>query len=324
MQNSTPGARPVTPAPEATETDFELGVEGFTYRDLYDPARLRDLTARFHAELERDDAALHAALLEYGRARGAGLKGTRAESELLIAAAPHLSRFVARLFRVEPEREAHAASIRAQDAVFEFKNFIARRAVKRVPAEKALTYDIDALHAALDALRRAAFADTLGPDDELGVARMTARLLAWEKLSEKGGADGAAPEIGAARAAAAGAGVALAEFEGDAVGHGPAAGDDARFVKGALRLVETWASVHATRGEAHERVKGWVSFRAPHPLDYEHLVQLERSNADLPEMMRGLDKNLRRRDGFALTDPRATRREVLDEVNYCLFCHERD
>jgi NADPH-dependent glutamate synthase beta subunit-like oxidoreductase/NAD(P)H-flavin reductase len=329
MQNHTPGAQPVTPAPETTETNFELGIDGFTYRDLYEPARLRDLTARFHAELEREDATLHAALVEYTRARGANLKGTKAESDLLIAAAPHLSRFIARLFRIEAEREAHAESIRAQDAVFEFKNFITRRATKRVPAERALTYDIDSLHAALDSLRRTAFSDTLASDDELGVARMTARLLAWEKFVERGEAVGgeaesAASEIASAREAVADADVALAEFESDAVQSVAGLNDDARFVKSALRLVEAWASVHATRAEARERVKGWVSFRAPHPLDYEHLVQLERPNADLPEMMRGLDKNLRRRVGFGLTDPRATRREVLDEVNYCLYCHERD
>ena len=327
MQNHTPGAQPVPPAPNAAQTNFELGVDGFAYADLYDPARLRDLTARFHDELRREDATLHAALREYTRTRGANLKGTRAESDLLVACAPHLSRFVARLFGVEGEREAHAASVRAQDCVFEFKNFVARRATKRVPAERALTYDIDSLHAALDSLRRAAFGDTLEVDDELGVARMTARMLAWEKFVEKGEAAdavAAAREIGEARKVAEGAGVALAEFESDAVPNGAEASGEARFVRGALRLVEAWASVHATRAEARERVKAWVSFRAPHPLDYEHLVQLERPDADLPEMMRGLDKNLRRRVGFRLTDPRATRREVLDEVNYCLYCHERD
>lgn len=331
MQNHTPGAQPVTPAPETIETNFKLGIDGFTYADLYSPVRLRDLTARFYAELEGEDATLHAALVEYTRARGANLKGTKAESDLLIAAAAHLSRFVARLFNVEREREAHAASIRAQDAVFEFKNFITRRATKRVPAERALTFDIDALHAALDSLRRAAFADTLEVDDELGVARMTARLLSWEKFVERGDAvegeaESASVEIAAARerVAGAGSGRALAEFESGADQNVSELSDDARFVKSALRLVEAWASVHATRGEARERVKGWVSFRAPHPLDYEHLVQLERPDADLPEMMRGLDKKLRRRAGFALTDARATRREVLDEVNYCLYCHERD
>ncbi|HVG30872.1 MAG TPA: FAD-dependent oxidoreductase, partial [Pyrinomonadaceae bacterium] len=54
------------------------------------------------------------------------------------------------------------------------------------------------------------------------------------------------------------------------------------------------------------------------------LVQLERPEAELPELMRGLDKNLRRRDGFKLTDRRYNAREVLEEVHYCLYCHERD
>src|SRR5215216_7362277 len=110
------------------QADFPLGIEGFTYGDLYRPERLRALAEAFYAEVGREDAALHARLAEYVAARGENLKGTKAESELLIACAPHLSRFVARLFGVEAEREAHAASVRAQDCVFEFKNFVARRA----------------------------------------------------------------------------------------------------------------------------------------------------------------------------------------------------
>src|SRR5205085_9359375 len=96
------------------------------------------------------------------------------------------------------------------------------------------------------------------------------------------------------------------------------------FVKTALRLVEAWAAAPATQTPARQRVRGWASFHFPHPLDYQHLVQIERPDADLPELLCGLDGNLRRRDGFALTDPRATPRQALDEVHYCLYCHERD
>src|SRR5919202_356311 len=91
--------------------DFPLGIEGFTYGDLYRPGRLRALAEAFYAEVGREDAALGARLAEYVSARGENLKGTKAESELLIAAAPHLSRFVARLFRVEEERERMAARL---------------------------------------------------------------------------------------------------------------------------------------------------------------------------------------------------------------------
>src|SRR5688572_13212030 len=167
--------------------DFELGVEGFTYGDLHRPERLRALAEEFYAEVGRADAALHASLSEYVASRGENLKGTKAESELLISAAPHLSRFVARLFRVERERERLAESIRAQDPVFQFKQFVQRRATKSFPAERAAGVDVEAADAALERLRHAAFEDTLGDDRELGVARMAARLIEWEKNYPKEG-----------------------------------------------------------------------------------------------------------------------------------------
>jgi hypothetical protein len=311
--------------------DFPLGIEGFTYGDLYRPERLRALAEAFYAEVESSDASLHARLAEYVGARGENLKGTRAESELLIEAAPHLSRFVARLFGVEPERERLAESIRAQDPVFQFKQFVQRRATKSFPAERAAALDAEAADAALEAVRHAAFADTLGDDRELGVARMAVRLLEWEKNYPKEGvrqeeawSDARARETEAAAAALKGTEgeTALAAWRGETE---ESDGDENRaLVRSALRLLEAWAAAHALRPELRETVKGWVSFRFPHPLNYEHLVQLERPEADLPELMRGLDKNLRRRDGFKLTDRRYTPREVLEEVHYCLDCHERD
>ena len=333
--------------PERASFDFALGTSGFSYGDLYRPARLAELAAAFYAELEREDAQMHRALVEYVAARGAGMAGTKAESELLIAAAPHLARFVARLFGVERERAELLASVRAQDAVFVFKTFIARRALKRFTAAQAATRDAEATDDALEYLRRTAFADTLAVDRELGIARMTARLLDWEKFLEKGAVttdDGATAEelardIRAARvtAAATDAPPALATFQDESravlnAASGDAAtleasdgADDLLFVKTALRVVEAWAATHAVQPVARARVKSWVSFRVPHQLNYEQLVQIERPRPeDLPEMARGLEANLRRRDGFSLTDPRATPREALDEVNYCIYCHERD
>src|SRR5436305_1162089 len=191
----------------STPDDFQLGIEGFTYGDLYRPAGLRALAEVFYAEVTGADPALGGALAEYVASRGAQLRGTKAESELLIAAAKHLSRFVARLFRVEREREVLAESIKAQDPVFQFKQFVQRRATKSFPAEKAAGIDAQAADASLEALRRAAFADTLNDDRELGLARMTARLLEWEKNYPKEGARQEEPwsdererEIEAARA----------------------------------------------------------------------------------------------------------------------------
>ena len=319
-----------TPTQTESRADFPLGIEGFTYGDLHRPERLRALAEAFYAEVAREDASLHASLMEYVSSRGENLKGTRAESDLLIASAAHLSRFVARLFDIERERERLAFEIRAQDPVFQFKQFVQRRATKSFPAEKVAGVDVEALDAGVEALRHASFADTLGDDRELGVARMCVRLLEWEKNYPKEGvrreetwSDERARETESACASLKGT---RAEEALDAwrVEDESDADENRAFVRSSLTLIEAWAAAHALRTDARERVRGWVSFRFPHPLNYEHLVQLERPDADLPELMKGFDKNLRRRDGFKLTDRRYNAREVLEEVHYCLYCHERD
>ncbi len=333
------------PTPKAAGADLRLGVSGFTYADLYRPERLRELAEIFYAEMEQAAPVVHRQLMDYLAAAGAALAGTKAESELLIAAAPHLSRFVARLFGIQKDREALIEAVREQDAVFQFKNFVARRALKSLPAVRALAVNAAELTGHLERLRRAAFVDTFSDDRELGVARMTAHLLAWEDHFKKlcaqrnvtGGVAQNARDEETHRAVMQEvtraresffhsepelAGRMIVQSEGD----DPYLAEDmgGSFVRSALRLVEAWAAAHAAQPDARERVRGWVSFRFPHSLDYENLVQIERPRADVPELLRGLDENLRRRDGFQLTDSRATPREVLDEVNYCLYCHERD
>jgi NADPH-dependent glutamate synthase beta subunit-like oxidoreductase/NAD(P)H-flavin reductase len=249
------------------------------------------------------------------------LKG-KAESELLIAAAPYLSRFVARLFDVEQQREDQIAEVAAQDPIWTFKHFVARRALKRFTADQVAAFDAEALHAEFESYRAIAFSDTLEYDAELGISKMTVRLLDLEKALDKSLPLSAENEA-TLEAVRATRDELAAAIERPEIDLGLQEGvDDLRQVKAVIALIEAWAATHAT--VARDRVKDWVSFHIPHALDYEHLVQIERPDANLPEMLRGLEKNLRRRDGFGLTDPRATKRGVLAEVDYCLYCHERD
>jgi NADPH-dependent glutamate synthase beta subunit-like oxidoreductase/NAD(P)H-flavin reductase len=72
------------------------------------------------------------------------------------------------------------------------------------------------------------------------------------------------------------------------------------------------------------QVAGWTSFRIPERLDYENLVPTIPVADDKNERTVTHDANLRLRDGFVLTDPRMTAREVQDEVNYCIYCHDHE
>jgi NADPH-dependent glutamate synthase beta subunit-like oxidoreductase/NAD(P)H-flavin reductase len=306
---------------------MRLGIDGFTYADLYRPDRLRELAAVFYAELAEVDPAVHRPLMDYMGRRGEGY-ADKQESELLVLAAPYLSQFVARLFDVEAERRRQIEAVQAQDPIWIFRTFINRRATKKFPAAVAERFDLTGLDQSVDEFRRAAFPETLADDDELGIARTVTALLDAEKYFEKPEGEPSAAVI-ATMAAVELFRATLAEWENSALipegdSKPDAAANDSLLLLGtALRLLEAWAAGHA-QPAGRERVRGWLAFKTVHTLDYQNLVQIERPDPEIPELIRGLDKNLRRRDGFGLTDLRATKREVLYEVDYCLYCHERD
>src|SRR5262245_2845865 len=83
---------------------LELKIPGFTYADLYVPDKLRALFERWREELGASDAALAARYDAYRATQGEGL-GPVELSELLVALAPTVSRFVVKLFGVEAEWE---------------------------------------------------------------------------------------------------------------------------------------------------------------------------------------------------------------------------
>jgi len=55
-------------------------------------------------------------------------------------------------------------------------------------------------------------------------------------------------------------------------------------------------------------------------LEFQQLVPLRRRK---PYETEGA-AHQRRRDGFGLTDPRATPREARSEIDYCIYCHSRE
>jgi NADPH-dependent glutamate synthase beta subunit-like oxidoreductase/NAD(P)H-flavin reductase len=265
-------------APRDEGRSFPLGIDGFRYGDLYEPARLSELDARFRAELGARDAPLAARFASYRD--GAALTPPE-ESSLLVEVARHLGPFVARLFGVEAARQAQVDAAAREAAIFAMKTFIARRAAKKYPADKLPVDDPAVLRAAVAALCAEHPALVTAGDEELTVATVLDALLAREKTD-------------------------------------PAA------VAAPLDLLERWAAVHRAVPAARAAVHGWVSFHQPHALDHDDLVPLRRPDPKLPNLTEGPASHLRRRDGFRLTDGRASRREVAAEADYCMYCHERE
>ncbi len=106
-----------------------LGVPGYSFADLFAPARLFALDADFRRLVATEDAALGA---RYEAWREGEALAPEPESELLLAVAPKLAGFVAKLFGIERQwRVGYDEAARAE-AWLRFKDeFVKRRAAKR-------------------------------------------------------------------------------------------------------------------------------------------------------------------------------------------------
>jgi len=300
--------------------DFDLGIEGFRYSDLFDAVKLKELAERFYGEVDEKEPVLGHALTKYIAAEGKGFE-TRAESKILTDAAPFLSAFVARMFRIEPERAELEKEILKDDPIWKYKFFVQRRAAKKFKPDQIAAFNVNELWIGVTELRNAGFDDTLVYDEELSIAKMTGLLLDAEETLAKGTA--ITPEIRATIDSVGRAfdkqkdktfGKLFSQFAAEEEGIG-----ETLQIKAALRLIEAWSAAAFTK-----KAKKWYSFKTPHALDYQNLVHLIHPEPKLYNIMRGQPSELRRRDGFKLTDERGTLRDALYEIDYCLICHERE
>ncbi|MBE9557348.1 MAG: pyridine nucleotide-disulfide oxidoreductase, partial [Proteobacteria bacterium] len=150
---------------------------GLSFGDLYDRDGLVRLDGLFLDALGAADGDLRRRL-EAARAEPDSL--TRlAESELIIDLAPHLEGFIGGLFGIGAELAALRGEHEALAPIFEVRrNFVQRRAVKKIKADAAAALDGDALAAGMAALLG-------GPVTELSFARAVAGWLADEDTNSQ-------------------------------------------------------------------------------------------------------------------------------------------
>ncbi|MDS4011576.1 MAG: pyridine nucleotide-disulfide oxidoreductase, partial [Defluviicoccus sp.] len=180
-----------------TETAPPLLLEdALDFADLYDDEGLVKLDRAFLRFLGSADPTL-AASLTAARAAPDSL-ATVAESALLLALAPHLDAFVARLFGIEPELKAAADRHHELAPLYTCRRlFVQRRAAKAFTAEEAASFDGEALAGALsqrfgqeafDPLRFAVTVLAWMEDEPAHAADLdlASRYAAWAVLSPAG------------------------------------------------------------------------------------------------------------------------------------------
>src|SRR5688572_4358432 len=161
-----------------------LGIPGFTYADLHQPLRLRDLHDRFCEQVAASDADLWRAWDQY-RTAPDSVPSPIERSDLIVRMAPHVSRFVARLFGVEAAAEGIQAGTHRLDALFRFKiDFVRKRALPLVKGGKHVLLE-PADVAVVDRLAQP-YADL---DRELAIATAGCELLDRETAARAAGTD---------------------------------------------------------------------------------------------------------------------------------------
>lgn len=289
----------------AAERNFALGVAPFVFSDLFDAMRLKDLFDVFVDSLRARDAALADRFVAYHQ-ESITPQSAPIDSQLVIEVSRHLGNFVAQLFHAQDAFQALLDKSERERIIFAFKTeYIAKRVRKRAKSQTS-PQSPERQHAYEFLAHRIA---------PIGDAELQAATVAMEILRIYQVLDQRPPatehEIAAATARLA------------ALNPHPVAYADAKAE--ALKLLEIVDEWHAVRLET-PAYSEWLSYKTPHPIDSTHqnLVHLRRPNAAVPEAIQGPIELRRHRDGFALTDGRMSHRQVSAEVDYCLYCHERD
>ena len=91
----------------------------------------------------------------------------------------------------------------------------------------------------------------------------------------------------------------------------------------ALDLAKRYAAWAALTEAGQAEHAHDVLFRVPHKIDHQHLVPVQTVERDGAMMHRLPEGRWRARDGFALTDAGMTTDQALDQMNYCIWCHEQ-
>ncbi|MDD1636758.1 MAG: pyridine nucleotide-disulfide oxidoreductase, partial [Methylococcaceae bacterium] len=305
------------------QNNLALGIPGFTYADLYNAARLKDLLDVFDASVKHHDVELFDKFAVYRQSQGDGLKPEEI-SDLLVNMGPYVGQFVAKLFNVSEQHQAQSVKIKDEiNTIFDYKNEVVEKLAVVFKGQDTGDWNIPSILNRFDLLIEAGFPEANQDDDpEHRVARVGAtigllsghyKLIAKGKDSDYENAD---EQVSALRTKLAAHELAATEFS--EIINAP---DAAEFISGLMDVVQRWSFIAQ---QDNDVVADWLSFKLPGKRDFDNLVEHDTVDRGEFTAWMGEQEHRRRRDGFKLTDPRFNQRQVLSEVNHCIYCHERD
>jgi len=296
----------------------KLGIEGFSFESLHQPAGLARLYEAFLQSLQQEDLPLSQAFATL-RAQGENLCETPQTSQTLMGVARHYGHFVSRLFGIEEAVAAQKQALLFENMLAQFRReFVARRVFKKGQAPFHDEHDMAYWQNHARLLLEKAFGFS-GDDEEAAFAQATLKLLETSKNL------GATPTEEAAKAnafvhtlkaALKPEGLAQPEFAKLLLEENAEAS-----LKGLLQFCEDYCRKRHAMGTA---CAPWETLKLPSPVDFGALIEAETSTSSSAPSLHAPAHQLIRRQGFHLTDKRGNPRKISCTLDDCVFCHERN
>jgi len=299
-----------------------LGVSGYQYADLYKAERLAELFKEFEHSVKTQNTVLYTEFTEYRSCQGKGMSAVQ-KSELLVRMAPLLGAFIAKLFNINESRIKQINRIQHEfDHVFIYRKEIVSKLSKHFKQIDITHWNIQTLQQQLEVLLTATGRLNLWHiDPEMAISELTSEL--WQTSNKDSASQLNADELRS-----------KARLIKNQLNKNPDASslfaqqletlNPVDFFESLLDIVRRWSFAALKIPELQRQVTRWVSFKTPAKIDFKALVEHEIHEQNQYSVWSAPKNHHRRRDGFSLTDKRFNQREVLYEVDHCIYCHDRN
>lgn len=292
-----------------------------TYQDFSNPSKLTVLYNDFLNYFKNSDESAYNKFSSYRDTKGEGLKEPEI-SQILIDAARILSRFIGELFNLTEELEKIRFNTERERIIFTFKkDFIQRIVFKKYKPDNLKDLDWTELDYFADKIKEIfCNSEELEIDEEYATAKMILEFLEISKEFKwfyEG--DKFAPEnFIISDKVKQSANKLIEDLKSKSL-----LGDKPEYdnIKEIQDKIEKWAFA---KYYFDKNTRSWVSYFEPHKVDFEHLVNFVRPDENFTELIENHNDHFRERDGFSLNDHPRTTRQILNQVDYCMYCHERE
>lgn len=297
---------------------------GYTFSDLFSPDKLKNLTDDFYEFYKSNAPEKFSEFINYNSSQGSGLTPIQI-SCILIDASYTLSDFIVELFQLTGNQKKFFEEIEYEKDILNFKKeFVQRKVYKKFKPENLKELDWSKLDAAVTKFKEKAFPDfDFLIDEEKFTAKMILELMELEKnyrwYFEK---DKFAPEnFEIPENVIERTGAILAAVKEARIFDLPPDTDELNNLRIILDELQKW--LYAKKFN-DPNTKKWISYFDPQKLDYERLAKYDSVNENALDLIQSPADRQRDRFGFKLTDNRWDTRRILNHVDYCMYCHDRD